>query len=168
MTTVRDRAERLVTVLLAEEDLYRQMRDLLQEERRYIVNLEAPELEECVFRKETLAAEGHLLEESRVAVAAELGLALGLDESRPTLSQLCEALGEQAGDLREVHTRLVALIGAVRELLDANNTFAGKSLNQVRGTLRLLGRILPSEPIYNPGARPGDPPVAGSLVRRSA
>ena len=168
MISDSDPTLRLLTVLLAEERLYGEMRSLLQEEREILYALDAIALEECVAKKEALAEEGRLLEESRIAVVMDLAKTLHLDE-RPTLSQLCDALGEEAGPLREVHTRLVALIGAVRELIDANASFAGDSLSQVRNTLRLLGRMMPNEPTYRPGMTAKEERVsAGNVVRRSA
>ncbi len=103
-------------------------------------------------------------------MATRLAVALGLPAERPTLSALCDALGEPAVELRLAHSRLVALIGAVRELLDANAGFAGDSLGQVRATLKLLGRLLPGDTTYSPTAAAPTPivPASGALVRRSA
>lgn len=158
----------LLKVLEAEELLYVELRDLLQHERTCMVNLDASGLEEAVRRKEALAAEGRLLEESRSQVARTLAEELGVTEDPPTLSRLCDRLGARAGRLRETHTRLVALLGAVRELVDANASFAGDSLAQVRATLRLFGRMLPPEPTYRPEALGRVSHGSGRLVRRSA
>ncbi len=159
----------LLDVLESEERLYQELRGVLQEERERIVNLDAGGLEEVVQRKEALAAEGKLLEEGRIEAARRLATGLGLSGERPTLSALCDALGDGAKELREAHSRMVALVGAVRELLDANAGFAGESLGQVRGTLTLLGRLLPVNASYGPvvTAAPAGP-SSGSLVRRSA
>jgi hypothetical protein len=160
---------RLLTVVEAEVRLYAELRDVLQEERDHIVNLDATKLEDCVRRKESLASEATILEESRLELATALGAALGLPDARPRLSLLCEHLPAESGALREAHSRLVARIGAVRELLDANAAFAGDALAQVRATLELLGRLLPAEPTYQPGAVPGPPgAAAGRLLRRTA
>jgi len=170
MSAVETCAAELLAVLESEERLYLELRQLLQRERELIVNLDAAGLEEAVRRKEALAAEGRLLEEGRLEVAVRLARALGLPEERPTLGVLCDALGDRATPLRAAHSRLVALVGASRELLDANAGFAGESLGQVRATLRLLGRLLPGEGTYAPGLepRPDVPLPAGALVRRSA
>lgn len=163
-------ARELLEVLESEERLYRELREVLQEERVMIVKLDAAGLEDAVMRKEALSAEGRLLEEGRVAVALRLAAELGVEAERPTLTLLCDALGDDASELREAHGRLLALIGAVRELLDANAGFAGDSLGQVRATLQLLGRVLPGDSTYGPSATAPAPPSAGagSLVRRSA
>jgi len=159
--------ERLCTVLEAEERLYVSMRDLLQGERELMASLDAAGLERSVRRKETLAEEGRFLEASRVEVVADLAEKLGFTQARPTLSQICEALGEDAGRLREAHSRLAALVGAVQELLEANAAFAGEAQAQVQATLQLLGRLLPESSSYEPGgAEPT--PAGGRLVRQSA
>lgn len=160
--------QRLLTVLEAEERLYVELRDLLQREREHMVNLDARGIEEVVRRKESLSEEGRLLEESRIEVARALAHELGLAEPDPPLSRLCDHAGRDAPALRDAHSRLVALLGAVRELLDANAVFAGECLTQVRTTMGLLGRMLPAEPTYGPGAAGGGIRRAGRLLRSQA
>jgi hypothetical protein len=163
-------ADELLAVLESEERLYLELRELLQRERKLIVDLDAGGLEEVVRRKEALASEGRLLEEGRVEAARRLAERVGADAERPTLGALCDALGEDAAPLRRAHSRLVALVGATRELLDANAGFAGDALGQVRATLQLLGRLVPGDGTYAPGLEPGPevPLAAGTLLRRSA
>ena len=168
MKPIGDAAEDLQTILQAEERLYIEMRELLKRERELIVNLDAVGLEEAVRRKEALAEEGRLLEESRLEVTARLAGQLKIPLENPTLSQICDHIGTASAPLRQSHSRLVALIGAVRELLDANAGFAGESLGQVRATLQLLGRLLPTDSIYEPGRAPQAeaPVIPGQLLRR--
>ncbi len=166
--SLTQKVERLSLVLEAEETLYVELRDLLQRERECMVGLDPEGLEQAVEAKEALAEEARLLEESRVEVARELAGALGLGDARPSLSRLLEALGDRSGPLREQHSRLVALLAAVHELVDANATFAREGLDQVQDTLRLLGRLLPQEPVYRPSERPRASRDAGRLVRSVA
>lgn len=160
--------KKLETVLEAEERLYVELRDLLQRERVCMVELDAGGLEEAVRRKEALATEGRLLEEARQEVARSLAAALGVAEQPPRLSTLCARLGHEGTSLREIHTRLIALLGAVRELADANASFAGDSLAQIRATLGLFGRMLPPEPTYRPETLGVVSQGAGRLLRRTA
>ncbi len=164
-----ERVRELQTVLEAEIALYVELRGLLQRERELIVNLDAVRLEDTVRQKEALAEEGKLLEESRIDVAVRLAADLDLGPERPTLSQICDRIGVESAPLRRLHSRLVALVGAVRELRDANAGFAGESLLQVRATLQLLGRLLPTDPTYTTlGGTDAGRVAAGQLVRRSA
>jgi hypothetical protein len=160
--------ENLLRVLAAEEALYERLRDLLQREWDLMVTLDAAALEETARSKEELADEGRLLEESRVAVAADLARELGLAADRPTLSQLCVGLGGESARLRDAHNRLLVLVSVVRELLDANRALAGDSLTQIRGTLRLLGGLLPSEAAYEPRTAREPASESGRLLRRTA
>jgi hypothetical protein len=168
VTAVDDGVGRLLTVLRAEERLYVEMRDLLQQERELIANLDSAGLELAVRRKEALAEEGRLLEESRVQVASALAAELGLPEARPTLSQLCDAIEGGEAELRDAHSRLTALVGAVQELLTANFSFAGDAHAQVEATLQLLGRLLPETPTYRPPGACESAARGGRLVRQSA
>ncbi|MCP5043970.1 MAG: flagellar protein FlgN [bacterium] len=113
-----------------------------------MVARDVEKLEITVGHKEALASEGRLLEECRQKVMHELGTQYGLPEGETTLSRLCVLLGEDGKGLREVHGRMVALVAAVRELLEANANFAGEALYRVQSTLRLLGRMLPDQPTY--------------------
>jgi hypothetical protein len=158
---------RLADVLAAEERLYVELRDRLQQERDCMVQLDAEGLEAVVAAKEVLADEAALLEESRVAVVEELREALGLP-ALPTLSALCEALGPDGAPLHERHSRLVALLAAVGELVEANASFARESLAQVHATLASLGRLLPGEPVYAPGGVRAPAAAPGRLVARVA
>ncbi len=158
--------ERLLSVIEREELLYVELRDLLQEERGFMVTLDAEALGDAARRKEEIADQGRLVEETRIAVARELAATIGLDEPRPTLTQLCEALGPEAPALRAAHTRLLVLVSAVRELLDANAALAGESLTQVRGTLRLLGGLLPGDLVYERSGAGDARPGPGALMRR--
>lgn len=163
---VADVVNRLQVILEAEESLYARLRDLLQHEREVIARLDAGALEELAREKEMLGDEARLLEESRVEVAAELAQGHGLP-ARSRLSEICGRLGEEGGDLRRVHHRLVILVSVVRELADANADLVGESLSEVRGTLRLLGGLLPDGALYGPEG-PGSPGLEpGRLVRRS-
>jgi hypothetical protein len=157
-----------LAILEAEERLYLEMRDLLQRERELIAALDAVGVEEVVREKENLAEEGSLLEESRLEVSARLANELGIQNESPTLSEICDALGEAGSELAEAHSRLAALAGAVQELLAANAVFAGDALDRVQGTLHLLGRLLPEAPTYRPSGVVNSPNRAGRLVRQSA
>lgn len=159
---------RLCAVLESEESVYLELRDLLQRERELLARLDAEALLDLAFRKEALADEARLVEESRIAVAAELAAIAGLAEPRPTLSRLCEALGSAGSPLRAAHTRLVVLVGVVRELCNVNAALSGEHLTRVRGTLQLLGRLLPDEATYSVRAAAASPEARGRLVRRSA
>ena len=166
--SITQKMQLLSLVLDTEENLYVELRDQLQRERECMVSLDPDGLEQAVEAKETLAEEARLLEESRIDVARDLAEALGIADARPTLSRLLEILGDRSGRLREQHSRLVALLAAVGELVDANANFAREGLAQVQDTLRLLGGLLPQEPVYRPSERPRASQSAGRLVRSVA
>jgi len=160
-------SHRLLVVLRAEETLYTRLRDVLQQQREVVAQMDLEALEGLTRRQEELSDEARLLEESRLELAGELAASLGLAEQGTRLSEICARLGASAGELRDAHNRLVILVGVVRELLDANAMLIGSSLVDVRTTLRALGSHLPEDVTYRPGARV-PAPEAGRLVRRSA
>ena len=166
-----DRIDALALILDAEEELYRRLRDLLHEEREILPRLDAQLLTAIARSKEELCDEGRLLEQSRLAACTEIARALGIDEARPRLSRLCGTLGDRGAVLRASHNRLVVMIGVVRELLEENAALARSSLAQVRGTIHLLGGLVPREACYASTAAVGNvatPAAPGQLVRQSA
>jgi len=167
VTEVAQYVENLQSILLAEEDLYLRMRTLLGRDEDELIALDPGVIAETVEEKRMLAEEGRLFEESRTALIGELAAALGLDATSLKLSELIEALGSEAGSLPEVHARLTALIASTRSMLDANQSFANRSLARVQETLRLLGRSLPDESGYGPGRRSGSATGRGRLVRQA-
>ncbi|MGH0033736.1 MAG: flagellar protein FlgN [Myxococcota bacterium] len=167
MSPSQRRLEDLVGLLESEFRIYEELRTLLQEEREHMAALDARRLAQVVEAKEMAAAEARFMEESRLQVARALAEEIGLASERPTLSELSAALGPDAVRLREVHVRLAAVLGAVRELMDANASFAGDSLGQVRDALRTFGRMAPVQATYEPGHRPTAVAAPGRLLRRS-
>ena len=162
-----DTAQRLQIILDAEEELYVRLRDLLQKERGIVLCMDAAGLQEIARSKEEFGDQARLLEESRLEVAAELAVGIGLP-AKSNLSTICSKLSERGSELRLVHNRLVILVSVVRELLDANADLVGESLSEVRATLRLLGGLLPEENLYCPNGPPAAAMATGRLLRRSA
>lgn len=158
---------RLERVLAAEEALYVEMHRTLQDECAALAALDSDLLEQAVRSKESLSDEASFLEERRVEAARALAEDLGIEPEPPTLTRICDALGDRGQDLRESHSRLSALIGAVRELLAINAAFAGDCLGQVSSSLRLLGRLLPDHTLYAPSGAMGRQ-SGGRLVRGCA
>ena len=157
---------RLLDVMDAEERIYLELHNVLQNEHASIAELDAEGIEAAVRAKEALGFEAQLLEETRMAVVEAEAVARGWPRSRPTLTEVCELLGD-ARPLHAAHSRLVALVGAVRELTDMNATFASDSMAQVRATLQLLGRLVPEEATYR-ACGDAAPARRGRLVQSSA
>lgn len=152
---------KLVEVLGVEERIHRELRRLLSEERGRMLELDAESLYELAMRKEVLAEEGRLAQDARLQVSSDLARSLGLPTEGVTLSQICLALGDTAGPLREAQSRLLAVVRAVAELSEANQTLGGERLADVQTTLQLLGRLAPAAS-FESASR------SGSLVQRSA
>lgn len=133
-----------------------------------MVSLDVHGLMDVARHKEMLADEARLIEESRIEVSGEFAAPLGIEDERVALSSICQRLGPEGDPLREAHGRLVVLVTAVRELLEANAVFAGDSISRIRGTLQLLGRLLPVGPVYDSDLSTKAEAGSGRLVRRTA
>lgn len=164
---------RLAEILAVEARVYRDLRRLLSEERERMLDLDAESLYGLATRKEVLAEEGRIALEARTQAVSDLADSVEVPRPGLTLSTLCDALGERAIPLREAQSRLLAIIGAVRELSEANQRLGGERLTEVQTTLQLLGRLAPiasgMADTGNAGGlgRNASPPSSG-LVRRFA
>lgn len=156
---------KLEVVLQAEEDLYLRLREVLRREEAELIDLDPGRIAGTVEEKRLLAEEARLHEDARRVLVAGLARALGLPERPHKLAALIEALGDEAGRLPELHARLTALIASTRGLLEANGSFADRSLRRVQETLRMLGRAV-TEPVgYGPGRERADGVGRGRIVR---
>lgn len=165
MNDVGQQVARLEVVLQAEENLYLRLREVLRREEAELIELEPGRIAQTVEEKRSLAEEARLLEDSRRALANGLARELGLGDRPQKLSVLIEALGNEAARLPELHGRLSALIGSTRGLLEANGSFADRSLRRVQGTLKMLGRAVPEKVGYGPGLERGVGVGRGRIVR---
>lgn len=165
MNAVFPQVARLEVVLQAEENLYLRLRELLRREEAELIDLDPGCIAQTVEEKRSLAEEARLLEDTRRALASELARALGLGDGPRKLSALIEALGDEAARLPELHGRLSALVGSTRSLLEANGSFADRSLRRVQETLKMLGRAVPERVGYGPGLERGAGVGRGRIVR---
>jgi hypothetical protein len=154
----------LIAVLESEERLYLELRDVLQDERLAILELDAARLETAVNTKAALVDEVQLFEESRRDLALRLASELGVAE--PRLTSIAAASPLRSDELGDLASRLRAITAAVRELLQLNATLSGESLGQVRLTLELLGRLQGRAPLYDAsGSAPSS--NSSSLLRQT-
>jgi len=167
MSLIGKNVARLEVVLKAEEDLYLRLKSLLRREESELIGLDAEVIESTVEAKRAIAEEARLLEESRRVLTAELGASLGLAGDELKLGTLIEHLGEEASELPTLHARLKALIGTTQALLEANESFANRSLTRVQDTLRMLGQAAPEEVGYGPVSKRSSSTGRGRLVRQA-
>ncbi|MCA9510932.1 MAG: flagellar export chaperone FlgN [Myxococcales bacterium] len=161
-------ALRLAALLDAQERLLLEMRDCLHAERDAMQRLDADALEEAAHAKAGIAAELRVVEDARIAVARELAAALGLADPAATLAELGARLGSGGGGLLAARDRLRALVAANAELLEANSTFASRSLDEVRTTLAWISGLQPSAPTYERSGRALRERPSGGLLDRRA
>lgn len=155
----------LEVVLQSEEAVYLRLRDVLRQEERELIELDAARIADVVERKRSLAEEALLVEDSRKALTRSLARVLGHGDESVRLGTLIEALGAEAGELARLHAKLRALIASTRSLLEANGQFSDRTLRHVQDTLRLLGRAVSVPVGYGPGVASGESVGRGRLVR---
>jgi len=159
---------RLAELLDVQEKLLLEMRDCLHAERDAMHDFDASALEQAAHAKSGIAAELRVVEDARIAVARELADSLGLDSRSATLAGIASRLGASGGRLLGARDRLRALVTANAELLEANSTFARRSLGEVRTTLDFLAGVAPSAPTYERSGLAAPARAPGRLLDRRA
>ncbi|MBI4715673.1 MAG: flagellar protein FlgN [Nitrospirae bacterium] len=158
--------ENLVSVLQNEVHLYRDLLDLLQREKRCMMDLALDNIHECNNLKETLILKLRVLEESRIELIQDIASASGL-ENPVTLGRIIEVAPPIYGKpLESCRSNLVSLLSSVREVVQINAVLAERSIHYTRDSLSFLNRLTHTMPVYLSSGQMGTRPGHGRLVSR--
>lgn len=119
-------AEGIKNLLLEQVRGYRELMELLQQERSCLLELDALRVEELSKAKDTLILKLRLLEAERMRLCEEC---FGGETSLEGISQ---ATGD--AEFLEIRSRLLSLSQGIGELNDFNRLLIDKSLHYVRST----------------------------------
>ncbi|RZA03990.1 MAG: flagellar protein FlgN [Proteobacteria bacterium] len=113
--------------------LYRQLVDLLREEKEHMVAVRTKEVRECTYSKEALLDEIHREEYRRRRWVAEAAAALGLPEKEITIELVATRLApEQLEAYTSLKSTLVHMIKRAREMNDDNRRLAETALQDLQ------------------------------------
>lgn len=132
----------LVANLMEEIALFEELRSTLEDERSYLVDLDADSLSHTTRRKESLLLRHQQIELARRELGAQFHqLGAGLDETS-ALSAVATVAMEagipDASALESLRLKLRSLVDAVREMNELNRGFVAHSLLCVQGSLHLI------------------------------
>lgn len=135
----------LKRVLKEEIEGCRSLLELLQEEKRRLVNLELDEVESVVKAKDILILKLRLLEEERVRVVDRLEaepreepLDPNVDFPKVNLKRLAERFGDE--ELLALRSKLISLTQSIQEMSAFNRVMIDRTLEFIRKNTPLLSK----------------------------
>ncbi|MDY7031205.1 MAG: flagellar protein FlgN [Thermodesulfobacteriota bacterium] len=141
--------EDLLTSLDKETDLYQDLLQLLQKEKRALVDLSLDDLNECNKEKETLILQARALEESRQYGLRKLAEFLDIPSDKLTLSYLSDRIDEPySKEVKSRRSNLLSLFHSIKDINKTNESLMNHSLDCVTGSLSLLGNLVSTGSTY--------------------
>lgn len=134
MESVKD----LLEILKAQETLYGEMKDILEQETQCVVTWDANQTVELVKKKDTLAYKEKVLDEAFRASLKRIGKELETDELR-VQDIPAEFAGEYHTELTETRGRLIAVIKEVARLNDSLKILYKTNVSLIEGVFGRLG-----------------------------
>lgn len=151
----------LISLLLEEAAIYRQMSALLAEEREALLSMAASDLAEICARKETLALRVKALDESRKLLSDRLGRRFGIAPADLTVSTLCRLAPKPVAErLDAARKELRELALECKNLNEANSRAARRGVDLITSAVEFLladpdpaGRVYQKKGGYGAPAR---------------
>lgn len=128
--------ERIKDMLEQQVSGYRELLDLLQKERRRLIDLDWEAIKELSKQKDTVVLKLRLLEEERVRLTEGFCFD-GHDGTSLSLRELEARTGDPA--FRTLRSRLLCLLQSISELNEFNRILIDRSLSVVNGSLEAIG-----------------------------
>ncbi|MBI5598583.1 MAG: flagellar protein FlgN [Deltaproteobacteria bacterium] len=136
---------KLVNILEQEMVLYIELISLLQEEKRLLSKRATDELHQLAARIEGVAFKIKGMDGARSRVAGELAARYGLAGSLPASLSLSMVIGRVEepwkGRLNELRSRLLSLVGAIRELNRENSIVIGRGMENIKTAFLFLKEL---------------------------
>jgi flagellar biosynthesis/type III secretory pathway chaperone len=133
----------LIDILRREIEVYREIQEVIQSEKRILMKPSLDELHESNARKETWILKAKLLEEVRGNIVRKIALALGLAEEKVTLSALVSGAGDHRREaLRECQSTLGSLFQGIRDLNERNKVLIDTSLVFLKNSLGFINDLV--------------------------
>jgi len=136
---------------------YSMLVDLLQRERRFIIENSLNELHGCIKQKETMMLKLKMLEDSRISLTSRLAGFLKSEIRNPksaipnpvTLSYISDSTEEPYSSIfKSYHSKLLSLIQTIRDVNRENKNFIELSMDTLKESFKFLNDMANPRPIY--------------------
>lgn len=133
----------LIDILRKETEVYREIREVILNEKRILMKPSLDALHESNARKETWILKAKLLEEVRENLAKEIALAIGLPGEKVALSDLVAGCDEGRREaLLECRSVLKSLFQDIRGLNERNRALIDTSLVFLKHSLDFINDLV--------------------------
>lgn len=133
--------------------IYRQLVDLLREEKEHIVGVRLKELRECTYSKEALLDEAHREEFRRQKWVKEAAAFLGVPEREVTMEVIASRVAspDQHEPLVSLKLALTHMVKKAREMNGENRALVENALKDAQTLKRnILGLTSDQAQVYGP------------------
>jgi flagellar biosynthesis/type III secretory pathway chaperone len=129
---------------------YSALIDLLQRERRFIIENSLNELNDCIKQKETVILKLKMLEDSRISITEKLAVFLKSSIVNPvTLSYISDSVAEPySSTLKDYRSKLLSLTQTIRDVNRENKNFIELSIDTLKESFKFLNDAANPRPIY--------------------
>lgn len=127
--------ESIKNILIEQINNYRLLLELLQKEKKYLININAKDVEDLSKEKDTTVLKLRLLEEERIRLIDKFSFQNKINE-KVNLQKLYELTGDK--DFQTIRLQLVSLLQSIKELNTFNMILIDRSLNFVRQSTSFL------------------------------
>jgi len=141
--------QELVSVLGKELALFKELRSLLDQETKPLIEMDTKAIEANVKAKQTLELRLKILEQSRLQIVSQMAQALRIDPADATLKNLARfAPNGQRERLVRAREAFIRLTGEIQEKVEKNGQLVQSSLRVVQGLQQVIANALEEPATY--------------------
>lgn len=141
--------DRLLNLLVEEINLYESLFVVLQQEKKVVIASNLQGIRNIYKEKNNLLMKIQTLEKQRALILEEAADLFECPLKDLTLKKLSQIVKEpHSSRLMRIHADFAALMQRVQQINHANRALLAHTLNLVKGSLKLLNKLIAPSPIY--------------------
>lgn len=146
--TIEKLLDGLISVIGDEAQVFETFLDLLERQQRALVDNNLDELHMVTSRLQQVVLQSQQLEKFRSDTVEEIRRRGGA-ETDMTVSQICDMADTgRSGQLRTLRETVLNLYSQIEEMRMRNGLLVRQSMEQIRNTMEMIGRIPAQKEIY--------------------
>jgi flagellar biosynthesis/type III secretory pathway chaperone len=149
--------------------VYRHLLEVVRKEKEILISANLDDLNENNKSKEAMLLRIKTLETTRIQVASDFAVMLGLPAEQPRLLEMAARMADPHGEqLRTLHAVLDLLLKRIQEYNRQNETLVQSALNNITGAMKAIRDTLQEKPTYQRKGEIAGATSSGQLVSKEA
>jgi flagellar biosynthesis/type III secretory pathway chaperone len=149
--------------------VYRHLLDVVRKEKDILISANLDDLNENNKTKEAMLLKIKTLEATRIKVASDFSVMLGLSPDQPRLLDMAAQIADPHSEkLRTLHAVLDLLLKRIQEFNRQNETLVQSALNNITGAMKAIRDTLQEKPTYQRKGEIAGATTSGQLVSKEA